>query len=90
MTAQPYAGLLERLQDKRFASGEMFEAAEAISSLLNALERAQETIVDLWHDSASDPRPLHECLGMTGEEYQAWANPSALNSGASTQTVGGE
>jgi hypothetical protein len=49
MSATPYAGLLERLHDadrnsvqRTLGSGIFGEAAEAISSLLNALEKISE------------------------------------------------
>ena len=60
--------------------------AVAICEMLNRLaahsdtiEQLRETIVELWHDSATDPRELRECLRMTPEEYAAWANPAALS-----------
>jgi hypothetical protein len=104
MSAQPYAGLLERLHDadrnsvqRTLGSGIFGEAAEAISSLLNALTSlsrkyaAAEMALDYAHSEGfewpSDP---------FGEVALAFADPTtvpeyaALNSDASTQTVGGE
>ncbi len=44
---------------------------------LALVESLREAIVELWHESTSDTA-LHVHLGMTEEEYGAWANPSAL------------
>ena len=41
------------------------------------IEQLRETIVSLWHNTSNYNRPLHECLGMTFEEYAAWVNPDA-------------
>jgi len=34
-------------------------------------------LIDEWHDG-NDPRPLHEFLGMTWEEYARWLRCEGL------------
>jgi len=60
---------------------------EALLSRVDKLEERvrelEDEIVDLWHESEAGRKELHECLGMTAEEYARWANPDALNKNAS-------
>jgi uncharacterized protein (UPF0335 family) len=67
-----------------------FVAARKIKALLSRVDKLEERvraledeIVDLWHESEAGRKELHECLGMTAEEYARWANPDALNKNAS-------
>jgi hypothetical protein len=94
MSAQPYAGLLERLVGKMLVThgGQSHqmdrnpdgpEAAEAISSLLNALTDIRQEAKQA-NDFLGEDTDVEAVLGTI--EYLASA---ALNSDASTQTVGG-
>lgn len=38
------------------------------------IRRIIDDAVEAWHDS-DDPRPLHEYLGMTWEEYKQYMSP---------------
>jgi photosystem II stability/assembly factor-like uncharacterized protein len=93
MSEQPYAGLLERLAKFHNPNGGqketrvlMDEAAEAISSLLNALGTARAALADdrigtIYQDDPDWYRMVDDAVA---------AIDAALNSDASTQTVGGE
>jgi len=63
------------------------DTIEALLSRVDKLEERvrelEDEIVDLWHESEAGRKELHECLGMTAEEYARWANPDALNKSAS-------
>jgi hypothetical protein len=87
MSAQPYAGLLERLQglsvDGSSGYGIFGEAAEAISSLLNALTDIRQEAKQA-NDFLGEDTDVEAVLGTI--EYLASA---ALNSDASTKTAGG-
>lgn len=68
-----------------WASANVPDLIEVLSALIERdatlrkqLENAREQIVTLWHDSNAGNGSLHECLGMTLEEYAAWVNPDAL------------
>jgi len=68
----------------------VLELADTIEALLSRVDKLEERvreledeIVDLWHESEAGRKELHECLGMTAEEYARWANPDALNKSAS-------
>lgn len=49
------------------------QAAAALARELQVAVRAQvDQLVDVWHESPDDGRPLHEFLGMTWPEYCRW------------------
>jgi hypothetical protein len=119
MSAQPYAGLLERLGDIQdiIAAAEMQfaqtdehhtyyadrhkvvgDAAEAISSLLNENVELRQIIADcakaIGNGSAIHPSCAVEFMKLVPPEIVLHTallrRIAALNSDASTQTVGGE
>jgi hypothetical protein len=53
------------------------ELERQVTVLSDRIDGLQDTIVTLWHQAPSEDRSLHECLGMTFDEYSAWANPTA-------------
>jgi hypothetical protein len=89
MSAQPYAGLLERLQGLSVDGSSGYgmpiaaEALEAISSLLNALTDIRQEAKQA-NDFLGEDTDVEAVLGTI--EYLASA---ALNSDASTKTAGG-
>lgn len=42
--------------------------------LIRSKGKSLDDLVEEWHDN-DDPRPLHEYLGMTWEQYSEWTQP---------------
>ena len=40
---------------------------------IKRVDTLESEIVELWHQSETAMKPLHEYLHMTKEQYQAWA-----------------
>lgn len=55
--------------------------ADADQAPADEIERLRELIVELWHESEAGRKDLHHYLGMNWQQYQAWANPSAIRNG---------
>ena len=55
-------------------------AAPSLIATAREVEGLRAEVVALWHDSNSD-RPLHEHLGMTVDQYAAWATARAALEG---------
>lgn len=56
------------------------EAATALEAADKRIAELEERLVDVWHGDPDIEVPLSEFLGMTADEYAAWANPAALAS----------
>ena len=49
------------------------EAASLIRQQAAEIERLRETVMKFWHESSDIERgQLHDCLGMTWDQYAAW------------------
>jgi len=113
MSAQPYAGLLERLEEEALALQQQAwadrsggqsttmsatlatEAAGAISSLLNALEELEAASSRVFDGlnariDAAEGDSVPVFAGIAALSDALHTARAALNSDASTQTVGGE
>lgn len=44
----------------------------------SAWNRLLDDLVEKWHNSPDDGKPLHEYLGMTWDEYGAWAKDATI------------
>ena len=58
------------------------EALELLTAKLSASDaevaRLQDSVVELWHDSATYSGELREALCQTREQHAAWVNPDAF------------
>lgn len=58
------------------------DGADDIANLIDTAKAEIETlrskVVELWHDSNARHGALHECLGMTLEQYATWVSPAAI------------
>lgn len=64
---------------------------DAIEARANAASAGpwdtMDDAIDAWHALPSPPCPLHEWLGMTWDEYRAWAENPAADAGATADAA---